>query len=64
MCNNEIKGPSFVANQLILHNLSSDVTPVNGESDVQKKERTELEDTPKSPVQEANDEHVASSPNR
>ncbi|XP_036833981.1 hepatoma-derived growth factor-related protein 2 isoform X2 [Oncorhynchus mykiss] len=43
---------------------NTDVTPVNGESEVQKKECTELEDTPKSPVQEVNDEHVASSPNR
>ncbi|KAM9480194.1 hepatoma-derived growth factor-related protein 2-like isoform 1-T1 [Salvelinus alpinus] len=43
---------------------NTDVIPVNGESEVQKKECTELEDTPKSPVQEVNDEHVASSPNR
>uniref|UniRef100_A0A8C7MYN9 Hepatoma-derived growth factor-related protein 2 n=1 Tax=Oncorhynchus kisutch TaxID=8019 RepID=A0A8C7MYN9_ONCKI len=43
---------------------NTDVTPVNGESEIQKKECTELEDTPKSPVQEVNDEHVASSPNR
>uniref|UniRef100_A0A673W9B1 Hepatoma-derived growth factor-related protein 2 n=1 Tax=Salmo trutta TaxID=8032 RepID=A0A673W9B1_SALTR len=42
----------------------SDVIPVNGESEVQKKECTELEDTPKSPVQEENDERMASSPNR
>uniref|UniRef100_A0A8C7LW04 Hepatoma-derived growth factor-related protein 2 n=1 Tax=Oncorhynchus mykiss TaxID=8022 RepID=A0A8C7LW04_ONCMY len=43
---------------------NSDVMPVNGESEVQKKECTELEDTPKSPVQEENDERMASSPNR
>ncbi|CAB1331421.1 unnamed protein product [Coregonus sp. 'balchen'] len=43
---------------------NADVMPVNGESEVQKKECTELEDTPKSPVQEGNDEHMASSPNR
>jgi len=38
-------------------------TPVNGESDG-KKDYTEVEEKPKSPAQEENNDDTASSPNR
>lgn len=56
-----VLSPLFVSHLIVCIFLDS--TPVNGDSD-QKKEDMEVEEKPKSPAQEENNDEMASSPNR